>query len=104
MPTRLPPDDGAPFIAMLELAAAAGDADIIEASMDRLETPIAQYQERIHEPAKLQHAARVIRDGHERPADKRLRRQTAEPTVTSAFVAVASGRRGPAMTAFQARG
>ena len=74
MPTSLPPDDGAPFIAMLELASAAGDADIIEANMDRLEALIAQYQERIHEPAKLQHAARVIRDSHEPPADKRLRR------------------------------
>ena len=45
MPTRLPPDDGATFIAMLELASAGGDADIIEANMPRLEAPIAQYQE-----------------------------------------------------------
>ena len=72
MPTRLQPGDGAPFIAMLELAA-AGDADIIEANMPRLERLIAQYQERIHELAELQHAARVIRDSHEPPADKRLR-------------------------------
>jgi len=35
MPTRLLPDDGEAFIAMLELASAAADADIIEASMDR---------------------------------------------------------------------
>ena len=74
MPTRLPPDDGAPFIAMLELAAAAGDADIIEANMPRLERLIALYQEQIHELVKLEHAARAIRDRHEPPAGERLRR------------------------------
>jgi len=42
MTKRLPLDDGAAFIAMLELAAAAGDADIIEANMDRLEAMIGQ--------------------------------------------------------------
>ena len=42
MATRLPPDDGVPFIAQLELAAAASEADIIEANMDRLERLIDQ--------------------------------------------------------------
>ena len=39
-----------------------------------MEDLIAQYQEQIHELAKLEHAARVIRDSHEPPAEKRLRR------------------------------
>ena len=69
MPTRLPRDDGAGFIAMLELASASGEADIIEANMPpRLEDLIAQDQERIHELAKLEHAARVIRGSQESPA------------------------------------
>lgn len=71
MPTRSPMDDGEPFIAKLEEAMEANDADFIEANLPQLEKLIGLYQDRIFELARLQGRAREIRDRHERPADKR---------------------------------
>jgi hypothetical protein len=38
----------------------------------RLESLIARYQNRIHQLAQLQYRARLVRDRHEPPADKRI--------------------------------
>jgi hypothetical protein len=74
MSTRLPIDDGEPFISQLEKAMKAMDADLVEANLPKLEDLIALYQDRIFELAKLQARAREIRDRHERPATKRIRK------------------------------
>ena len=76
MTTRLPPpQDGEPFVAKLEQAIEEGDADFIEANLPALERLIARLQTRAHEIAEMQHRARVIRDRHEPPAEKRIRQQ-----------------------------
>jgi hypothetical protein len=67
--------DGEPFIARLEQAVEAGDADFIEANMPRLERLIGLLQERAHQLAQLQCRARLIRDAHEPPAAKRVKRR-----------------------------
>ena len=69
---KLPYLDGTPFITRMEQAIEAGDADFVEANMPRLESLIARYQDRIHELAQLQYRARLVRDRHEPPADKRI--------------------------------
>ena len=44
----------------------------IEANMPALERFIRQYEERVYELVQLQYRARVIRDRHEPPAEKRM--------------------------------
>ncbi len=75
MPTRLPMHDGEPFIATLEKAIKNGNADFIEANMPALERLIAAMQARQYELAQIHYRARTIREQHEPPADKRLRRR-----------------------------
>jgi len=58
--------DHGPFIAALERASEAGNADYVAANMDRLERMIAQFQDRGYEIAELQGRARVVRDRHEK--------------------------------------
>jgi hypothetical protein len=65
--------DGEPFIARLEAATEAGDADFIEVNMPKLERLTALYQERLHELAQLQYRARVICEQHGPPASARRR-------------------------------
>ena len=71
MPTKPTYLDGAPFIARMEQAIDAGDADFVEANMPRLESLIARYQDRIHKLAQLQYRARKAKEMHEPPADRR---------------------------------
>ena len=73
MTTRLPWHDGERFIAKLEQAIEEGNADFVEANMLRLERLIGLLQDRCHELAQLQYRARVVRDQHEPPAQKRVR-------------------------------
>lgn len=47
--TRLPINDGEPFIATMERASEEGDADFVAANMDRLERLIARLQDRAYE-------------------------------------------------------
>jgi hypothetical protein len=68
---KLPFQDGVPFIETCKKAIEAGDADFIEANMDRLEELIARFQDRSYQLAKLQQRAREIRDRHEPSAQKR---------------------------------
>ncbi len=63
--SQLPIKHGEPFIAALERASEAGDADFVAANMDRLETLIGQLQDRAAEIVSLQYRARVVRDRHE---------------------------------------
>lgn len=67
--------DGEAFIARLEQSIEEGNADHVEANMDRLERLIAQYQDRIYELTSLQYRARLIRDRHEPSAEKRIPRE-----------------------------
>ena len=67
MPTQLGYLDGERFIAKLEEAVEAGDADYIEANMPRLESLIARLQERSAELTVLQYRARLVREQHEPP-------------------------------------
>ncbi len=69
--TKLPFQDGEPFIETCEKASEAGDADFIEANMDRLEDLIARFQDRVYQLTKLQQRAREVRDRHEPSAKKR---------------------------------
>ena len=69
--TKLPFQDGEPFIETCEKAVEAGDADFLEANMDRLEELIARFQDRVYELTKLQQRARDVRDRHEPSAEKR---------------------------------
>ena len=70
--TRLPYlDDGEAFIANLERAIEAGDAEHVEQNMPRLECLIGLLQQRTHELARLQYRARLVRDRHEPPAERR---------------------------------
>ena len=75
MPTKLPPNDGAAFIAKLEHAAEKGNTEFVEANLPALENLIARLQDRAHEVADMQYRARLIRDRHEPPAKKRERQQ-----------------------------
>jgi hypothetical protein len=75
MPTKPPMNDGEPFLAKLEAAIEAGDADFVEHNLPRLEQLIAQYQDRICELAKLQCRVREICDRHEPSAKRRLGRK-----------------------------
>jgi hypothetical protein len=68
---KLPFQDGEPFIETCEKAIEAGDADFIEANMDRLEDLISGFQDRIYQLTKLQQRAREVRDRHEPSAEKR---------------------------------
>ena len=72
MPTKLPMNDGEPLIARLEQSQEDGDADHVEGNMERLERLIAQYQDRVHELTDLQYRARLVRDRHEPPAQRRI--------------------------------
>lgn len=68
--TNLPVHDGEPFIAALERASEAGNADYVAANLDRLERLIGQPQDRAAEIVTLQYRARVVRERHEPPAKK----------------------------------
>jgi hypothetical protein len=68
---KLPFQDGEPLIETCEKASEAGDADFIEANMDRLEDLIARFQDRVYQITKLQQRAREVRDQHEPSAKKR---------------------------------
>ena len=61
------------FIAKLEQAIDEGNADFIEANMPRQEEIIGLLQDRSHELAQMQYRARVVRDRHEPPAEKRVK-------------------------------
>ena len=61
--------DHEPFIAALERASEAGDADFVAANIDRLEKLIGQLQDRAAEIVSLQYRARVVRDRYEPPVE-----------------------------------
>lgn len=63
--TQIGHPDGERFIAALKRASQEGNADFVAANMDRLETLIAQLQDRGYEIAELQGRARVVWDKHE---------------------------------------
>lgn len=71
-PTRLPMQDGEPFIATLEqYGIEQADPDYVAANVPKLRKLIAALQERIHELTLLQYRARVILDKHEPDCETR---------------------------------
>ena len=70
--TPPPPQDGEPFVAKLEQPIEEGDADFVGANMPALENLIVRHQARAHGIPEMQHRARIVRDRHEPPAEKRL--------------------------------
>ncbi len=63
--------DGEPFIASIEKAIKAGDADFVEANMPRLERLIGRLQNRVAELVQLLYRTRKAKELHEPPADRR---------------------------------
>ncbi len=53
MSNKLPYKDGEPFIAKLEEAVEAADADLIEANLPKLREIVRRFQDRSYELAKL---------------------------------------------------
>ena len=66
-PTQIGYLDHERFIATMERASEAGNADCVSANLDRLERLIGQLQDRGYEIAELQGREPAVRDRHEPP-------------------------------------
>lgn len=71
MRTRLGYRDGEAFIARMERAQADGDLDFVAANMKALEKLIGRLEDRSFELTQLQYRARMVREKHEPPGDRK---------------------------------